>query len=109
MGVDAEELIIRPFRDVVARGSDAVANAETAGRADGQGSELSDRVAKAGRAVMREGERALARLQPVWDAQVEKYGDAFKDALMQQGLCAVAILTRGRQAGVGCSYSHAAS
>ncbi|KJR84325.1 uncharacterized protein SPSK_08383 [Sporothrix schenckii 1099-18] len=86
MGVDAEELIVRPFREVVERGNEAIQNAE-AGEADDassvDGSVLAD-MAKAGRAVVREGERALKRLQPVWDGQVEKYGDAFKDAMLQQ-------------------------
>jgi len=38
-------------------------------------------MAKAGKAVVREGERALKRLQPLWDDQVEKYGDRFKAAM----------------------------
>ncbi|KAL1902483.1 hypothetical protein Sste5346_001464 [Sporothrix stenoceras] len=82
MGVDAEELIVRPFREVVERGNEAVQNAE-ADDASADGDTLAE-MAKAGRAVVREGERALKRLQPVWDGQVEKYGDAFKDAMLQQ-------------------------
>lgn len=81
MGVDAEELIIRPFREVVERGAEAVANAE----ADDADPEVAEGLAKAARAVVREGERALKKLQPIWDGQVEKYGDAFKDAMIQQG------------------------
>ncbi|CAK7211538.1 hypothetical protein SCUCBS95973_001149 [Sporothrix curviconia] len=86
MGVDAEELIVRPFREVVERGTEAVANAESYDEGDGGDvdAETLAEMVKAGRAVVREGERALKRLQPVWDGQVEKYGDAFKDAMLQQ-------------------------
>ncbi|KKY36569.1 putative sh3 domain containing protein [Diaporthe ampelina] len=80
MGVDAEELILNPFQEVVDRGKDAVANAEGAADDD---AELSRLMAKAGVAVVKEGERALKRLQPLWDGQVEKYGDAFKESLSQ--------------------------
>ena len=81
MGVDADELFLRPFKEVIERGAEAVANAES-GIDD---ADLAERLAKAGRAVVREGERALKRLQPAWESQVEKYGDAFKEAMMQQG------------------------
>jgi hypothetical protein len=84
MGVDAEDLIIRPFREVVERGTDAVANAEAVGNDD---TTLSERMSKAARAIVREGERALKKLQPIWNAQVEIYGSAFKDAMMAQGRC----------------------
>lgn len=80
MGVDAEELILSPFQEVVDRGNEAVANAKGASDED---AELSRLMAKAGVAVVREGERALKRLQPLWDGQVEKYGDAFKESLSQ--------------------------
>ncbi|KAH8769225.1 hypothetical protein F5883DRAFT_418099 [Diaporthe sp. PMI_573] len=80
MGVDAEELILNPFHEVVDRGKEAVTNAEGAA---GEDAELSRLMAKAGVAVVKEGERALKRLQPLWDSQVERYGDAFKESLSQ--------------------------
>ncbi|CAK7265052.1 hypothetical protein SEPCBS57363_001385 [Sporothrix epigloea] len=83
MGVDAEELILRSFREVVERGNETVTNAENS---DGDGEvdpETLAEIRKAGQALVREGERALKRLQPLWDGQVEKYADAFKDALLQ--------------------------
>ncbi|CAK7270766.1 hypothetical protein SEPCBS119000_004254 [Sporothrix epigloea] len=83
MGVDAEELILRSFRDVIERGNDTVTNAETNGSNSNVERETLADMGKAGRALVREGERALKRLQPLWDGQVEKYGDAFKDALLQ--------------------------
>lgn len=80
MGVDAEELILSPFHEVVDRGKEAVANAQGAADDD---AELSRLMAKAGVAVVKEGERALKRLQPLWDSQVDKYGDVFKENLSQ--------------------------
>lgn len=85
MGVDAEELIIRPFKEVVERGADAVANAEAAAGAEHVDPDLSERMLKVARGVMREGERALKKIQPIWDGQVERYGDTFKEAMMDQG------------------------
>lgn len=90
MGVDADELIIRPFKEVVERGNEAVANSGEAGddldgAAESADNSAGSRLAKASRALVKEGERALKRLQPIWDDQVEKYGDAFKDAMLQQG------------------------
>lgn len=83
MGVDIEVLILGPFRDVVERGKEAVANAENA---DHDNLELSKLMLKASQAVIREGERALKRIQPLWDGQVEKYGEAFKNGLSQNGI-----------------------
>ena len=82
MGVDVEDLFIRPFRDVVALGTAAAANAALG--ADGE-PESSERMGKAAQSLVKEGERALKKLQPIWDAQVEKYGQAFRDAIMLQG------------------------
>ncbi|KAK3991126.1 hypothetical protein QBC44DRAFT_214946, partial [Cladorrhinum sp. PSN332] len=82
MGVDAEELLIRPFRDVVTLGSTAMANAAAVSH-DDQHARAAD-MAKAAQSLVREGERALKRLQAVWNDHVEKYGDAFKEIMVQQ-------------------------
>lgn len=82
MGVDAEVLILGPFKEVVERGREAVTNAEDAGEED---VELSTLMLKAAHGVVKEGERAMKRLQPLWDSQVEKYGDAFRNGLSQNG------------------------
>ena len=84
MAVEIEELILAPFREVVDRGKDAVTNAEAAVE-DDTDDETAKRMAKAGKAIVREGERALKRLQPLWDGQVEKYGDMFKTAMSKNG------------------------
>ncbi|KAF6830948.1 sh3 domain containing protein [Colletotrichum musicola] len=78
MAVDVEELIIAPFREVVARGKEAAANAEAAREEDPA---LVQQMMKSAQAVSKEGERALKRLQPLWDGQVEKHGDCFKDMI----------------------------
>lgn len=83
MGIDAEVLILGPFKEAIERGREAVANAEKAGDEDAENSKL---MLKAAQGVLREGERALKRLQPLWDSQVEKYGDAFKNGVGQNGI-----------------------
>lgn len=82
MGVDAEVLILGPFREVVERGREAVSNAEDL---EDEDPELSNSMLKAAQSVIKEGERALKRLQPLWDGQVEKYGDDFRNGLSQNG------------------------
>ncbi|KAK0725860.1 hypothetical protein B0H67DRAFT_571736 [Lasiosphaeris hirsuta] len=81
MTIDAEELLIRPFRDVVSLATVAVANA--AAIAD-EKTETAARMAKAARSLVREGERALTKVQAVWDAQVQRHGDAFREMIVQQ-------------------------
>jgi hypothetical protein len=83
MAIDVEELIIHPFRELVEKGNEAVDNAAAA---EGEDAELSKRMAKAAKAVVKEGERALKKLQPLWDSQVEKYGDSFKKSMSQNGM-----------------------
>ncbi|KAH8896602.1 hypothetical protein GQ53DRAFT_743241 [Thozetella sp. PMI_491] len=78
MAVDIEELVIAPFREVVERGKEALANAEAA---VDDNEDAAKAMEKAAKAVVREGERALKRLQPLWDSQVEKYGDTFKTTM----------------------------
>lgn len=82
MGVDAEVLIFGPFREVIETGKEAVANADGA---SGDDVELATIMLKAAQGVVKEGERALKRLKPLWDEQVDKYGEAFKNGLTQDG------------------------
>ncbi len=83
MAIDIEELILAPFREVVDRGKEAVANADS----DDDENDTVKRLSKAGKAVVREGERALKRLQPLWDDQVAKHGDTFRAAMARNGAC----------------------
>ncbi|KAH8680713.1 hypothetical protein BX600DRAFT_428696 [Xylariales sp. PMI_506] len=80
MATDFEDLLIHPFRELIERGKEAIANAETGWDYDYERSELMLRTA---RSLMREGERALYRVQPVLNASLNKYGDAFKLAIME--------------------------
>ncbi|KAI1136831.1 hypothetical protein F5Y05DRAFT_88437 [Hypoxylon sp. FL0543] len=95
MAIDVEELLIQPFREVVQRAKEAVANAEAAAVSGGDGgdgdeddTDPSDRpdvadMLKAARSLEREGERALQRLLPLWKERVDKYGDAFTESMRQ--------------------------
>ena len=76
MAVDIEDLIIAPFREVVKRGNEALANAQADADED-----AAPAMEKAAKALVREGDRALKRLQPLWDSQVEKHGDIFRDTM----------------------------
>ncbi|KAI0110241.1 hypothetical protein F4814DRAFT_396772 [Daldinia grandis] len=92
MAIDAEELLIQPFREVVERGKEAVVNAEaSAGSGDDEdedgtdpsnGQNVTDML-KAARSLVKEGERALQRLLPLWQDRVDKHGDAFTEAMRQ--------------------------
>lgn len=85
MGVDAEVLILGPFREVAERGKEAITNAQDVHDDDAE-NERAKYMLKAAQAVAKEGERALKRLQPLWDGQVGKYGATFTDALIQNGI-----------------------
>ncbi|KAJ4387660.1 hypothetical protein N0V93_008257 [Gnomoniopsis smithogilvyi] len=82
MGVDAEDLFLGPFREVAERGKEAVVNAQDIEDVENEEAKY---MLKAAQAVAKEGERALKRLQPLWDGQVGRYGDVFTDALSQNG------------------------
>ncbi|RYP65330.1 hypothetical protein DL769_006345 [Monosporascus sp. CRB-8-3] len=77
MVVDVKELILQPFHEVVERGKEAVANAEAGGHEPG----VAKLMLKSARALEREGERALQRLQPLWDGRVAQYGNSFTEAM----------------------------
>ncbi|KAI2617722.1 hypothetical protein GGS26DRAFT_576135 [Hypomontagnella submonticulosa] len=90
MAIDVEELVIQPFREVVEHGREAVANAEaTAGAGpdendvESTSQQNATDMLKAARSLVKEGERALQRLLPLWKERVDKYGDAFTEAMRQ--------------------------
>lgn len=93
MAIDVEELVIQPFREVVERGKDAVSNAEAAARSSGvdengvnasTGQNVTGMLRTA-KSLVREGERALQRLVPLWKERVDKYGEAFTETMRQNG------------------------
>ena len=86
MAVDAEDLLIRPFRDVVAAGTVALNNASTYAPPQGTGSASHvNLMSRAAQALLREGERALSKVQLLWDDRTQQHGDAFRDMMVQQG------------------------
>lgn len=80
MAVEVEELIIQPFQELINRGNEAITNAEAARLVN---PELSEVMLKSARALVREGDRALQRVQPLLLGHAEKYGDAFRDAVKE--------------------------
>ncbi|KAK3903624.1 hypothetical protein C8A05DRAFT_43188 [Staphylotrichum tortipilum] len=78
MAVDAEDLLIRPFRDVVAVGNTALTNASASS------SSHADIMSRAAQALVREGERALTKVQLIWQDRITKHGSGFSDMMVQQ-------------------------
>lgn len=86
MAANAEDLFIRPLRDVVAAGKAAITNAATRAPHQSPGSaDHVDPMSRAAQALVREGERALNKVQLVWRDQVSRYGDGFREIMVQQG------------------------
>lgn len=71
-----EDVVLAPFRDIVSHGQAAISNAEDVG--DGE-------MLRAAGVLVKEGERALKRLEPVCRKVYEEYGSNFTDALMDNG------------------------
>lgn len=88
MSVDAEELLIQPFRNVVVLGTTALLNAAATPRDDSQHGGVPE-MTSAAQSLVREGERALKKVQAIWDDQVRRYGDSFKEMILQQGMSSV--------------------
>jgi hypothetical protein len=82
MAVDVEDLIVQPFRELIQRGNEAIANAEAARLTN---PEISQVMLRSARAVVREGERALQRVHPLLLDHLERHGDAFRDAVKECG------------------------
>lgn len=77
-----EDLVLAPFREIVAQGTAALSNADEAG---GRGGEKESKLRAAAQGLMREGERALRRLEPLCWRRGEEFGGAFVDALKDDG------------------------
>lgn len=80
MAIEVEELFIQPFKEIVERGQQTIEYAD-----DDDDPDRSVRLAKAGQNVLKEGERALRRIQPLWNKQVAEHGDAFREAIRKNG------------------------
>ena len=74
-----EDLVISPFRDVVEKGKVAVENATDANpRAPRE-------MLKTAQNLVKEGERALKRIEPLCKKNLSEYGSNFVDALKEDG------------------------
>lgn len=70
------DLVLAPFRDIVAQGRTASGNADEA---------HNDGMRTAARNLVREGERALKRLEPLCRKKYEDFGAAFVNSLKDDG------------------------
>ncbi|KAK9418422.1 putative SH3 domain-containing protein [Seiridium unicorne] len=80
MAVEVEDLLVQPFRELINRGNEAITNAEAARPGN---LELAQAMLKSARAVVREGDRALQRVEPLILGHLERHGDAFRDAIRE--------------------------
>lgn len=69
-----EDLVLAPFREIVAQGTAALRNA-----GDNEG------MRSAAHGLLREGERALRRLEPLCRRTGQEFGGLFVDALKDDG------------------------
>lgn len=71
------DLVLAPFKDIVAQGNTAINNAVDSG---------DDDMLRAAQVLVREGERALKKIEPVCQQSYEEYGPNFVNALMDDGM-----------------------
>lgn len=77
MNKTVDDLVLAPFRDILAHGKVAISNAEDSG--DGE-------MLRAAQILVKEGERALKKIEPVCRKGCDEYGPNFVDALMDNGI-----------------------
>lgn len=75
----AKELVLSPFRDIVAKAQTAIEN----GREMDDSSEVKGPMTKAANALLREGDRAVKKIEPLCDKLLANQGDIFIDALRE--------------------------
>lgn len=74
MDDDVAELVLTPFRDIVDKGKTALANA----------GDLQPML-KAAQSLLKEGERALKKIEPLCRKNLDEYGASFLAALKENG------------------------
>lgn len=79
MADDAERLVIAPFREIVEKSNVALQNAQ-----DGE-DETATAMVKAAQNLLKEGERALKRIEPLCTKNYSEYGVNFIDAVKEHG------------------------
>lgn len=70
-----DDLVLTPFKEIVDKAATAVENA---------GDENADML-KASQTLLKEGQRALKRIEPLCKKQFEEYGTNFTDTLKENG------------------------
>ncbi|KAI8624260.1 hypothetical protein F5Y19DRAFT_480768 [Xylariaceae sp. FL1651] len=77
MADEVERLVLAPFREIVEKGKTAIENVESAGdRAPAL-------MLKAAQNLVKEGEKALKKIEPVSTANYEEYASSFLDAIKE--------------------------
>ncbi|KAH8839189.1 hypothetical protein MCOR27_005826 [Pyricularia oryzae] len=74
----AKELVLSPFREIVTKGTTALENARGA-----EDSDVKVSMTKAANALLREGDRAVKKIEPLCDKLLANQGDIFIDALRE--------------------------
>ncbi|GAP87259.1 putative SH3 domain-containing protein [Rosellinia necatrix] len=77
MAEEVERLVLAPFREIVEKGKTAIENVE------GAGDEAPEPMLKAAQNLVKEGEKALKRIEPVSTANYEEYGSNFINAIKE--------------------------
>ena len=97
MDDDVERLVISPFREIVEKGNTAIDNAQNA---DDDSS--APAMLKAAQALVKEGERALKRVEPLCRKNFDEYGTNFIEAIKDHSEYSFAT-TKWEPIGKGCS------
>lgn len=79
MDDDINHLVLTPFQEIVEKGKLALENATNAGLSK------SDAMPKAAQSLVREGERALKKIEPLCKKHWEEYSANFVVALKEDG------------------------
>ncbi|KAI0393831.1 hypothetical protein F5Y17DRAFT_476337 [Xylariaceae sp. FL0594] len=77
MAEEVERLVLEPFRSIVEKGRTAIENVES------EGDKAPEPMLKAAQNLVKEGERALKKIEPVSTAHFEEYGSNFIDAVKE--------------------------
>lgn len=72
-----DDLVLTPFRDIVAHGEAAINSSEDSGNGE---------MLRAAQLLVKEGERALKKIEPVCRKGYDEYGSGFVDALVENGI-----------------------
>lgn len=81
-----DELVLAPFRDIVSQGRVAIGNA---------GGDRNNGMLQAAQSLVKEGERALKRIEPLCLKYYEEFGSIFLEALKGDGKSSWTPLPRG--------------